>query len=92
MIPGEVLTVECTDANGFTVRLGDLFADHLTFDEALASVASALVPKGCERPAFLQTAEEHERWSRSLQRDPCPQHDPPLQITGGEEKGNVSST
>ena len=61
------ISIETLEDGGYTVRVGDRYAEHLTFDEAIGLVARIMLSEQ-SRPTWLKTAEEHARDPHGRQR------------------------
>lgn len=67
MKPGEMMTITREEGATYSVVFGNLFADKLGPDEALASLAQVLFG-GCDpaKPHFLWDAKSRIEWEKNL--------------------------
>jgi hypothetical protein len=54
------ITIQETE-HGYTAIVGDRYADHLTWDEALGTAAAFLLKHNIP---YVQTREQNEAWRR----------------------------
>lgn len=66
--PKQTITIEVFSGNNFTVRIDDLFADRLCWDEMLGQIASLTHPKIKEVRYQMKTADEHAEWLARMSR------------------------
>lgn len=54
------ITIEKTEEKGWSVKMGDKYADHLTWDEMFGLVASLTLPDNRPCKQWLRTKMEHK--------------------------------
>lgn len=62
----DLVTLQETAPGHFTVRIGDRYADHLTRDEALWTIAAWIVDGSSWR--WLKTEEQHAHYATYLEK------------------------